>query len=554
MGSPPRAGSNASRRCPNAHPLPSLVSHAHRWELPAHLLDLLVEVQAGDPDSPGNVGDASAEAAAALMPVERELLGRLRRVVAAGLAAKQLQRVPHLVLLSAGFYHATLRPLLAEWLLLWLRRQGLRDVSDAKILACLSAGGADAEAEAVLPDAQVRMLNLGFDWLHSLLPHTLSKVDRVHYGLLRPHELEAMQRLGTLPRSRRLLAVPFLGKDAPSPSSEYAHPDVAIGLATLAYRYEGLRRADFGAALAHLRGEYEAEHGSELQRPAALAWIRWVHSAAGGRRVRGTAGARHASAAAARAARLATAAQGMDALLCADGGAAQSDILPLHLLELSDVEYMELLYQLLGHSGEVIRYYLHQLVFPETTAHQATKLSANGQDLGGEMLFGTRIGFSGTPSSLLPLEMGECVYQRGDDGRMLAALTDPSTVSKVRLPADWSVTSLLAAATSLSPTPHALIDAGALITGMSNAEAATALLDALPPSHFDGVVFLESGGVKRILLRGAAEAVDLERCAHCTSPPPLYSPRPLPSTPLPSAPLHSPRAAVRHERCGRPEG
>ena len=48
----------------------------------------------------------------------------------------------------------------------------------------------------------------------------------------------------SLPRSRRFLAVPFVGKDAPSPSSEYAHPDVAIGLSTLAYRYEGLRYAE----------------------------------------------------------------------------------------------------------------------------------------------------------------------------------------------------------------------------------------------------------------------------------------------------------------------
>ena len=66
----------------------------------------------------------------------------------------------------------------------------------------------------------------------------------------------------------------------------------------------------------------------------------------------------------------------------------------------------------------------------QVTAHQASKLSANGQDLGGEMLFGTRIGFSGTPSSLLPLEMGECVFQQGDDARMLRALTDPAVVSK----------------------------------------------------------------------------------------------------------------------------
>ena len=29
------------------------------------------------------------------------------------------------------------------------------------------------------------MINLGYDWLHSLIPHVLSKVNRVHFGLLR---------------------------------------------------------------------------------------------------------------------------------------------------------------------------------------------------------------------------------------------------------------------------------------------------------------------------------------------------------------------------------
>lgn len=32
------------------------------------------------------------------------------------------------------------------------------------------------------------------------------------------------------------------GKDVPSRASEFAHPDVVIGLTILAYRYEGLRR------------------------------------------------------------------------------------------------------------------------------------------------------------------------------------------------------------------------------------------------------------------------------------------------------------------------
>jgi hypothetical protein len=40
-----------------------------------------------------------------------------------------------------------------------------------------------------------------------------------------------------VPRSRLKLGVPFVGKDVPSRSSEFAHPDVIIGLTVLAYRY-----------------------------------------------------------------------------------------------------------------------------------------------------------------------------------------------------------------------------------------------------------------------------------------------------------------------------
>ena len=448
--------------------------------------------------------------AAAGVAHEKDLLGRLLLAVRQGVAEKQMQQVPHLVVLSSGWYQKALRPILAEWLLLWLRRQGLRDVSDEQILRCLESGGATAEVETVLADVHVKMLNLGYDWLHSLLPHVLAKINRVHYGLLRPHELEQMAKLGTLPRSRRFLAVPFVGKDAPSPSSEYAHPDVAIGFAILAYRYEGLRHADFGATMLHLRSEFENESGTELQRPSALTWIGWINAAPGSRRVRGTLGARHANAAAARASRL-SATQTVESLF-SDVGVTQQDILPLHLLDLADAEYTGLLYSLLQRGGDVVRYYLEQIVFPEVTAHQATKLSANGQDLGGTMLFGTRIGFSGTPSSLLPLEMGDCVYAQGDDGKMLRALTDPAVVTKRNLPSDWSVDSLVESVTRLQPVPHALIDAGALITGLGNEQVARRLLDGLPADRYDGVVFLLQGGVKKILLRSGGAPMDLERC------------------------------------------
>ena len=103
------------------------------------------------------------------------------------------------------------------------------------------------------------------------------------------------------------------------------------------------------------------------------------------------------------------------------------------------------------------------------------KLSANGQDVGGEMLFSRRIAFSGTPSSLLPLEMGECVYQMGDDAKMLRTVTDPAIVSRRVLPSNWDTAALLEAVAALEPPAHALIDSGALCVGMSNLAVARAL-------------------------------------------------------------------------------
>lgn len=54
----------------------------------------------------------------------------------------------------------------------------------------------------------------------------------------------------------------------------------------------------------------------------------------------------------------------------------------------------------------MIDYYLDTLIFPDTMEHRGLKLAANGQDVGGGMLFEVKLGFSGTPSDLLPLELG----------------------------------------------------------------------------------------------------------------------------------------------------
>jgi hypothetical protein len=72
------------------------------------------------------------------------------------------------------------------------------------------------------------------------MPFVMSKINRVSYGLLSPAQsARALRMHPGMPKSRQLLAVPFIGKDLPSEASEFAHPDIVIGLTIMAYRYEG---------------------------------------------------------------------------------------------------------------------------------------------------------------------------------------------------------------------------------------------------------------------------------------------------------------------------
>ncbi len=115
-------------------------------------------------------------------------------------------------------------------------------------------------------------------------------------------------------------------------------------------------------------------------------------------------------------------------------------------------------YNLLHRLPHLIHYYLSNTIFPYVMRHQGTKLSASGQELGGDMLYARRLGFSGTPSDLLPLELGKCHYEAGSDGKMMFFLTDPAVVSAELMPQHWSVTSLLDTIAKASPPYHALID------------------------------------------------------------------------------------------------
>lgn len=141
---------------------------------------------------------------------------------------------------------------------------------------------------------------------------------------------------------------------------------------------------------------------------------------------------------------------------------------------------------------------------------QRFKLSASGQSVGGDMLVGRRVGFSGTPSDLLPIELGQCDYETGDDGKMLSTVLSPSICSTYCLADGWNVPSLLQRIAS-SAVFRALIDTGALITGFSNQEVAAELLRRGLP-WCDGVVFLDDADKQQVLVRATGRVVSADQC------------------------------------------
>jgi len=83
-----------------------------------------------------------------------------------------------------------------------------------------------------------------------------------------------------LPTSRAVLAVPFVGRETPSKNSEFAHPDIQIGLAVMAYRYEGMRYMDMMTVMQALKADLSRETGRPEERPSARLFQEWLEEAA----------------------------------------------------------------------------------------------------------------------------------------------------------------------------------------------------------------------------------------------------------------------------------
>ena len=471
----------------------SKLGNGLRWDMQWHLLDAIFYASSKKMTV---AFDDSREA--------KHILQSIAAVIEGGMKSKFLQRTPHLVLLSSKFYHNDLKPLLARWQLLYLRHKRLPSVEDKHLITYMTKGHkADRQAtnavSVALSDEYMKMLNLSHDLLCHFLPFLLGKIDRVSFGLLSEIDLETADPKISI--TRLLTAVPFVGKDVPSRASQFSQPDVVIGLTTLAYRYEGLRFSDFKTLISELRECLDSEVGPYPKRPSSIRYAQWITLAGG--KVRGMKNDDDYDS------------NGADDLavtmLNTETWGPSDEIWPLFLLDIKDETHMNVTYNLLKNLPEAIEYYLNSFVFPITMELYQEKLCASGQDLGGDMIFGRRVGFSGTPSDLLPEELGQCQYEECIDGQILHYMTDPSIVTTRLVGQDWNARKLLDEIAQTSPPFNALLDTGALITGMSNYDVAKYLITALPKDLFDGVVFLDSADRQMILIRHGMNVVRLNQ-------------------------------------------
>eukprot|EP00929_Paragymnodinium_shiwhaense_P090478 TRINITY_DN50674_c0_g1_i1.p1 TRINITY_DN50674_c0_g1~~TRINITY_DN50674_c0_g1_i1.p1 ORF type:complete len:4578 (+),score=1022.66 TRINITY_DN50674_c0_g1_i1:184-13917(+) len=489
-----------------------------RYRLPLHLLDAIFVLDGAPPRS------AYKDRRDALSTI-----GRLKAAVDTGLRQHHLQAVPHLILVSQSFYFTDMLPLLVDWLWLFLEQFLVDTLKSDEVRGLLLQGrlskSTESETEKNLrvklsgaPDWVLKLLNLSITWLHNFFPHLLGHVHRVHYGLLSEEDIWKARHRGLLriSKARRLLAVPFVGKDCPSSTSEFAHPDITIGFTVLAYRIHGLRRPDFAQLIRLLRADMLLETTVKHARRAACKTFVSMVSEAGGI-VKGFTAEGKFLGDMRKEDRQTAEAKIVQTIGQASEPKERFSVRPLEQLDLSDPEQHDVVYNLLRRSAQAIEYLLEQATFlPDNDTLDSTELqlSASGQELVGKQLFGYCLGFSGTPNELIPKSMGTCAFADGDDGNILSTLGDVGNVSIRRLEA-WAPESILddvaKADRSGMSKYHALIDTGALVTGLSNKEVADYLLRKGLPD-MDGVVFLNAADEQVVLLRESGEVVALQQC------------------------------------------
>lgn len=475
-----------------------------RFDLPMYLLDLFL-----------SHGEVSKIIPHSIVHIWNEI----SNLINVGRHKMIFQSVPHLVLLNEKYYFSEMIIPISWWAVTWLRQQSsvMADiikidvakegeaVTDQYLINYICASGKIRKNAAAMisthcTEKTIQLLNLTREWVLVYLPHVISKIHRVSYGLIAEDDItrwvnqeivsaggdKAAGQNVIVSKSRRLLAVPFDGKDSPSKTSEFANPEIQIGLSIMAYRLNGLRKRDTKDLISHLKHNFSTQPGPFRGRPARIQFEEWKAQCV------------------------------VDSFHDEAVSANVLEILPLELLQNSDSKQLDAFQGTLGNHSNVVSYYMSHLVFPRALEQKAHKIQANGVDLGSDMIFGARFGFSGTPSDLLPRELQPCYFERGCEAEVFRVLSSSLTVcvpTSLTVGKNWTVDDLL---TRVATGGYSsLIDTGALITGYTAEEVARKILKLQKlndPHRKEVCVYLNEHDVKMAVTLDDGPAVELDRC------------------------------------------
>ncbi|KAE8351981.1 hypothetical protein BDV28DRAFT_149490 [Aspergillus coremiiformis] len=242
---------------------------------------------------------------------------------------------------------------------------------------------------------------------------------RVNYGLTTTRETPTR------------LAVPYRAKDNPTARSEFSHPDVVIILTCLSYYYGGISDADLFLSFSHLLNTDQADVEYQL-------WVKDSHQ-------------------------------------------LPKEFQQLVSINLED-RYLctEKIFPSFRFAKSVVDYFLEHLVFPKEMKEFPYKLSASGWDIG-QVKNHPTTGFSGTNDSrkVLPLsvEQLDLPEQMHTNALVLEYLLQPENHVVPIPPRDEKQQSdaevLLSLVRTMNPLAQVILDVGAQVLELTNAEVAS---------------------------------------------------------------------------------
>lgn len=259
---------------------------------------------------------------------------------------------------------------------------------------------------------------------------------------------------------RTLLAVPFLAKGCPNPSSEFAQPEVTIILTVLAYYYNGLADHQLRQVFSILFEEIDA----------ASQYSSWFP--------------------------------------------ADSDI-PEHLqvlenIDLDDEPSCNSLFPRLRHCQGILDFYLKKICFPKHALEFTKRLCASAWDLPSTNAQQLTVGFSGTDDNrtLLPLSTKQCDLpaQKKTNAMIMDYVLRKENQSCV-LAADergcaLTTQALIKQIINCDPEPSVIIDVGSQILDLTNRQVASQWLELR--SNSPAAIYYDESDEPQVLARDGA--------------------------------------------------